>query len=264
MAQQFSNDQYADEGSQFSAPQGDASNFQGAQQFSGFPAYGAFPGAAFPGAYPGAQFAGAYPTAFPGAQFGQPTVLPGQYGGFEAPAYGATVLPAGGYAAAPVYGSTFVAHQTAIPIPVRQPGYNERYVAWKNRQKAFNRYKQATKEAIKNSRNIPTNTYALAPATTYVQQPTYFGAAPQPTYLPQQVPATYFGAQQGLDYAQYAPQATYFGAQPYGVQYGAPLAFPAGATSFGQDFNSYSETSQAQNVDVPSQQEEPEIRGTQV
>jgi len=240
MAQQFSNDQYADEGSQFSAQQGEASNFQGAQQFSGFPAYGAFPG------------------AYAGFPVGQPTFLPGQYGGFEAaPAqYGATVLPAQ-YAAAPVYGQTFVAHQTAIPVPVRQPGYNERYVAWKNRQKAFNRYKQATKEAIKNSRNVPTNTYAMAPATTYVQQPTYFGAAPQPTYLPQ---ATFLGGQEFYG----APQATYFGAQPYGVQYGAPLAFPAGATSFGGDFNSYSETSQVQNVDVPSQQEEPEIRGTQV
>lgn len=242
MAAQYSQDQYADEGSQFSAQQQEASNFQG-QAFPAFPAYGGFPGA-----YPTA-FAGAYP-------YGAPAAFPG------AEAYGATVIPGAAYGAAPVYGSTFVAHQTPIPVPVRQPGYNERYVAWKNRQKAFNRYKQATKEAIKNSRNVPTNTYALAPATTYVQQPTYFGAAPVPqaTYLPQQ--ATYLAQPQGWEHAAFGAHPALYGQPAY---YGAPLAFPAGATSFGGEFNSYSqETSQQQNVDVPSQQDEPEIRGTQV
>jgi hypothetical protein len=156
---------------------------------------------------------------------------------------------------------TYIAHETAIPIPVRRPGYNERYVAWKNRQKAFNRYKQATKEAIKNSRSLPTNTYALAPATTYVAQPTVLPAAypHQATYYGGAAPAPYLPFEQ---YGAYGAPATYFGGAP--AFYGAPLAFPAGTTSFGGDYNSYSETSQAQNVEAPLSQEEPEIRGTQV
>jgi len=246
---QYSADEGNDAGSQFSGvPQ--ESGFQGQPAFAGFPAYGGFAGAyptAFPAAY-GAPFAGAYgaPAAY-GA-----TYLPGaEYG--AAPA---TVIP-GGYPA-PLMGSTTYLQEAAIPIPVRRPGYNERYVAWKNRQKAFNRYKQATKEAIKNSRSIPSNTYALAPATTIVSQPTLFGAAPAaPAYYPQQ---TYLPQAGWEQYAapQFAP-ATYFGGAQF---YGAPLAFPA-ATSFGGDFNSYSETSQHVEA-APISQEEPEIRGTQV
>lgn len=37
---------------------------------------------------------------------------------------------------------------------VRGPSYNERYVAWKNRQKAFNKYKKLTRRAIKDQRNF--------------------------------------------------------------------------------------------------------------
>jgi hypothetical protein len=250
---QFSGDEGNDAGSQFSGiPQ--ESGFQGQPAaFAGFPAYGytAFPGA-YPGAYPATAFPGAYAAApapygatyLPGAEFGAPaaaTVLPGVYPGAPAPLIGAT---------------TYV-HEAQVPIPVRRPGYNERYVAWKNRQKAFNRYTQATKEAIKNSRNIPSTTYALAPATTLVSQPTIFGAAPAaPAYYPA---STVLPPWEQYAAAPYGAHPTYIAGAPI---YGAPLAFPA-ATSFGGDFNSYSETSQHVEA-APISQEEPEIRGTQV
>jgi len=196
-----------------------------------------------------------------GGFYGQPTFIGGAQPTFigGAPQYfgeqHATVLPA-------AYGQhTFLPQQQLVPVmapQIRRPGYNERLVAWRNRQKAFDRYKRQTKEAIKSSNH---HQYA-AQNTVYGAQPV-FGA--QPTFIGAQ--PTYIG---GAHYGQ-----TFIGAPAYGQTFiGAPAfgAYPgqflpyAGEAqhaeaqeNYGNDFTSYS--SAGQEVQA---QEEPEIRGTQV
>jgi len=181
-----------------------ASPYQ-ATGFNSFPGYGAYP-----------TFINAAPVASDSASQQENSQQPISVSGF-APA--ATFLPS----------TQFV----PIGLPqVRRPGYNERLIAWRNRQKAFNKYKQATKQAIKQ-----------AAATQYA------------------APAYYPG---------YGYQGTHFGSQfgtvlPYGTQFGSyPLVFDQAApvqqaeATYG-DF-SYSQGQEQQQQHV----EEPEIRGTQV
>jgi hypothetical protein len=188
----------------------------------------------------------------------------GFYGGFPvqstfigAPAaypatYGATVIPG-----APVctYGAPVA--QSLVPVAqpvIRRPGYNERLVAWRNRQKAFNRYKRDTKQAIKHSNQIHYQNQAtyLAPQSTVLAAPA-FGAAPIYGGFGQ---STIIGAPAA--YPAYG--ATYIGgAYPFGA---FPIQQGFEQQHIQQDGGEFSSFSN-QN-DVQQQNEEPEIRGTQV
>jgi hypothetical protein len=140
--------------------------------------------------------------------------------------------------------STVLPSTTLVPVAgprVRRPGYNERLVAWRNRQKAFNRYKKAAKEAIKNANRVPV---AAAPAYTSF-------AAPHPTFYGA---PTMYGAP--------------FGAAPFGATYisapfyeQAAVAPVAEAQEAYPTFGDFSQSGSAQHAEAA---EEPEIRGTQV
>jgi hypothetical protein len=159
------------------------------------------------------------------------------------------------YGAAPVFEqgiapSAFSYAGAPLPV-VRRPGYNERYVAWKNRQKAFNRYKKATKDAIKHARAVPANTFAYGPAATYGAAPTFVGAP------------SYYGGATGFGAPAFGG-----GYEQFGFPYGQTLAYggaPIAGTSFAaqNDFHSYSQQADHHAAEAV-QQEEPEIRGTQV
>jgi len=251
-------------------------------------AFYSYPGsfASYPGGY------AAYPTAFaaPQAQaasaaegsqadeaasqhgvsvsgFGAPIAHDGAFfGGYPygtvAPGYGQTFIHQG---AAPMgYGQTilpgtFLQQTAVVPVAaprVRRPGYNERLVAWRNRQKAFNRYKRATKEAIKNANSAHQGGLYAAPGQQLPQ--TVFGAQPvfggQSTIIGgyQPFPA-YGGAYGGATYL--AAPAPYFLPQGFGAEH-----VQEGQQEYNQEFSNYSASAQQQEV----QQEEPEIRGTQV
>jgi hypothetical protein len=214
------------------------SGFAGQPQFlpadAGF--YGFPQGGFAQGGFPQATFIGGGQP-----QFAQQTIIPG---GAQ---YGATIFP----------GSTALVPLMAPQI--RRPGYNERLVAWRNRQKAFNRYKRETKRAIKVS-----NSQHMYQSGGYA--PTVFGAAPvfggAPAYG-QTIISQPYGGQYGGQYGA-----------PYGATYLAgsyPMGgfLPAGAVYAGEaqnaegqqygDFTSYSSGAAAEQA-----QEEPEIRGTQV
>jgi hypothetical protein len=133
-------------------------------------------------------------------------------------------------------------------------------VAWRNRQKAFNRYKRATKEAIKNANAAHYHHHNMLAQNTVVA-PTW-GAAPvfgaQPGYGQTIISGAGYPAWGGATYLQ--------GGYPLGASF-----LPAGAVYAGEqheqqegqygDFTSYSS---AGNAAQEVQQEEPEIRGTQV
>jgi hypothetical protein len=176
----------------------------------------------------------------------------GQFGQAAPFAYGA------GYPAQATFLPQTVLPSTAlVPVAapqIRRPGYNERLVAWRNRQKAFNRYKKATKNAIKNANRQP-----LFPA--------HYGAAVAPTAV--------YGAPYGATAFGAAPYATAFGAAPFGATYlpaygagyvydqgfaAAPVAAEAQEGAY-PTFGDFSQGGASQHQEA---QEEPEIRGTQV
>jgi hypothetical protein len=131
----------------------------------------------------------------------------------------------------------------------RRPGYNERYVAWKNRQKAFNKYKKMTQRAISDTRH--TSYYSApvsyaAPTMTYAQpQMTMMAQPQQQTYMQQPVMSQQFGGfggfPGGFDMGQMAPQ------------------YP----TYGEGASFSSQQVEAAPQAAP-QADEPEIRGTQV
>jgi len=139
-----------------------------------------------------------------------------------------------GFQAAPMFQSTFLPSTQFVPVAapaVRRPGYNERLIAWRNRQKAFNKYKKATKAAIKNAANAQFAGPAYFPG--YGAQPTVYG--------------TQFGAGFGT-------------VLPYGTQYPVMFEQAAPAAEGEATYGDFSYSQQQAEV----QHEEPEIRGTQV
>jgi len=213
------------------------SGFAGQPIDAGFGGFYGAPQATFIG---GAPFYGGeqYGQQF-GHQFGQATILPG----------------------AAAYPGTFLPQQALVPIAaptIRRPGYNERLVAWRNRQKAFNRYKRQTKEAIKSA-----NHHHYASQNTLLAQSTVYGAAP----VFGGAPTVYGGAPYGASYGQTfigAPAygQTFIGAPAYGqfLPYAGEVQHADGhQENYNNDFTSYSSAGQ-----VEAAQEEPEIRGTQV
>jgi len=190
-----------------------------------------------------------------GGFYGQPTYIGGAAPQFIGAPFEQhhTVLPA-------AYGqTTFLPQQQLVPVmapQIRRPGYNERLVAWRNRQKAFNRYKRQTKEAIKSS-----NHHHYAAQNTVLAQSTVFGA--QPVFGAPQYGQTFIGAPQYGQTFIGAPQygQTFIGAPQYGqfLPYAGEVQHAEAQENYGNDFTSYS--SAGQEVQA---QEEPEIRGTQV
>jgi len=185
-------------------------------------------------------------SGFAGQQFVDPAAFYG--GAYAHPAFhqGATIIGA-------PHQQTFLAPTALVPVAaprVRQPGYNERLVAWRNRQKAFNRYKRQTKEAIRNASSAHHTALYTAPgapaiAPTVFAQPTYFGA--QPTVI-----------------GGYAPFPAYAGATYLGPSsYLLPQAFPQEQAQEQQQ-EYHQDSFGFQNNQQEVQQEEPEIRGTQV
>lgn len=213
----------------FAAPEhhsqaADGSEEHGSQAVS-VSGFAADPNAALFGAAPfGAAPFGAAPFVYGGA----PTV----YG-----AHQGTVLP-----------STILPSTALVPVAapqVRRPGYNERLVTWRNRQKAFNRYKKATKEAIKNAnKQALLNQYGypgFAPVA-----PTVYGGAVAPTAV--------YGAPFGATYLPAFGGAGFVYDQGFAAQ-----AVPAENQEAYGNFGEFSQASQHQEA-----AEEPEIRGTQV
>jgi hypothetical protein len=183
--------------------------------------------------------------------FGGATIIPGaqQFGAQYAPQqFGATVFP----------GSTALVPLMAPQI--RRPGYNERLVAWRNRQKAFNRYKRQTKQAIKSANTF--HSQNMYQSGGYA--PTVFGAAPvfggAPSYG-QTMIAQPYGGQFGGQYG-----ATYLaGSYPFAGGFLPAGAMYAGEHAEAQDGNQYGDfTSYSSGAAAEQAQEEPEIRGTQV
>jgi len=194
-------------------------------------------------AYPHQQYSFA-PTAFASAAHEQAAQADGSQAGEE---HASQQVSVSGFAAdpnaalwggaygAPAWGGAYggFGQHTFLPNTslVRRPGYNERLVAWRNRQKAFNRYKRATKEAIKNANRQAAwqQGFGYGGAHTAFGHPGMFGAPYGATFLP--------GA--GFVYDQSAS-----------AQNGA---YPT--------FGDFSQGGASQHQEAA---EEPEIRGTQV
>mmetsp|Transcript_14005 Transcript_14005/g.32607 ORF Transcript_14005/g.32607 Transcript_14005/m.32607 type:complete len:205 (-) Transcript_14005:138-752(-) len=191
-----------------------------------------------------AGFSASAPFGFEGAQFGG---YPAQFGGF--PAQFGGYAPGAEFAAPTVIGGAYptaVAGPTYIAAPVfRKPGYNERYVAWKNRQTAFNKYKKLMQKSITDTRHATYYPAPVAYAPTVIDQGHFAGAYPT-AVAPQfgGYPTAFPGA---------FPQQ--FGYPGMPVDYGT-MAYP-------QQASQYEDRSQAQE-EAQAPVDEPEIRGTQV